>query len=90
MSVPNAYVGRHRPQSKSIAFYLRPQVSQLAGYVSEHSAYHHGETSLAGTIVGLANDFVGSNNVNILVPSGKQSSWPVLHTGVQPSLQVDK
>ena len=25
-----------------------------AGYVSEHSAYHHGETSLQSTIVGLA------------------------------------
>ena len=30
------------------------KVAQLAGYVSEHSAYHHGETSLAGTIVGMA------------------------------------
>lgn len=28
--------------------------SQQAGYVSEHSAYHHGETSLQSTIVGLA------------------------------------
>ena len=46
------------------------QVAQLAGYVSEHAAYHHGEASLAGTIVGLAQDFVGSNNINLLVPSG--------------------
>ena len=48
------------------------QVSQLAGYVSEHSAYHHGETSLAGTIVGMAQNFVGSNNINLLHPAGKQ------------------
>ena len=27
--------------------------------------------SLAATIVGLAQDFVGSNNVNLLVPSGQ-------------------
>lgn len=47
------------------------QVAQLAGYVSEHSAYHHGEASLQATIVGLAQDFVGSNNVNLLVPSGQ-------------------
>lgn len=46
------------------------KVAQLAGYVAEHSAYHHGEASLAATIVGLAQDFVGSNNVNLLVPSG--------------------
>ena len=45
-------------------------MAQLAGYVSEHAAYHHGEASLAGTIVGLAQDFVGSNNINLLVPSG--------------------
>jgi hypothetical protein len=47
------------------------QVAQLAGYVSEHSAYHHGEQSLTSTIVGLAQDFVGSNNINFLVPSGQ-------------------
>lgn len=46
------------------------KVAQLAGYVAEHSAYHHGETSLQGTIVGLAQNFVGSNNVNLLVPQG--------------------
>jgi hypothetical protein len=47
------------------------QVAQLAGYVAEHSAYHHGEASLQSTIVGLAQDFVGSNNVNLLFPSGQ-------------------
>jgi DNA topoisomerase-2 len=36
------------------------------------AAYHHGEASLSGTIVGLAQDFVGSNNVNYLVPQGEQ------------------
>lgn len=46
-------------------------MAQLSGYVAEHSAYHHGEASLASTIVGLAQDFVGSNNVNLLVPSGQ-------------------
>lgn len=48
-----------------------PQVAQLAGYVSEHSAYHHGEASLQSTIIGLAQDFVGSNNLNLLYPSGQ-------------------
>ncbi|KAK9765681.1 DNA topoisomerase 2 [Basidiobolus ranarum] len=46
------------------------KVQQLAGYVSEHSAYHHGEQSLCATIVGLAQDFVGSNNLNLLEPIG--------------------
>jgi DNA topoisomerase-2 len=30
------------------------KVAQLAGYVAEHSAYHHGEVSLCQTIVGMA------------------------------------
>ena len=41
------------------------------GYVSEHTAYHHGEQSLYLTIVGMAQDFVGSNNVNFLLPIGQ-------------------
>ncbi|CAJ0901869.1 11930_t:CDS:2, partial [Entrophospora sp. SA101] len=47
------------------------KVSQLSGYISEHSAYHHGEASLHSTIIGLAQDFVGSNNINLLEPIGQ-------------------
>jgi DNA topoisomerase-2 len=47
------------------------KVGNLAGYVSDNAAYHHGEASLAGTIVGMAQDFVGSNNVNLLYPAGQ-------------------
>jgi DNA topoisomerase II len=47
------------------------KVAQLAGYVSEHSAYHHGEQSLTQTIIGMAQNFVGSNNVNLLSPCGQ-------------------
>ncbi len=35
------------------------KVVELAGYISEMTAYHHGETSLQQTIVGLAQNFVG-------------------------------
>jgi DNA topoisomerase-2 len=47
------------------------KVAQLAGYISEHSAYHHGEASLTGTIIGMAQTFVGSNNINLLEPAGQ-------------------
>ncbi|VDP90209.1 unnamed protein product [Echinostoma caproni] len=47
------------------------KVAQLSGSVSEMSAYHHGEQSLMGTIVGLAQNFVGSNNLNLLLPIGQ-------------------
>lgn len=42
------------------------KVAQLAGKVSERAAYHHGEVSLQESIVKLAQDFVGSNNINLL------------------------
>jgi DNA topoisomerase-2 len=47
------------------------KVAQLAGKVAENSAYHHGEQSLTNTIIGLAQNFTGSNNINFLVPAGQ-------------------
>lgn len=47
------------------------KVAQLAGSVAEMSAYHHGESSLMMTIIGLAQNFVGSNNLNLLQPQGQ-------------------
>ena len=46
-------------------------MAQFAGYVSEHGGYHHGEASLQGAIVNMAQDFIGSNNINILEPIGQ-------------------
>jgi DNA topoisomerase-2 len=50
------------------------KVVELAGYVSENTAYHHGDASMNQTIIGLAQNFVGSNNVNCLEPSGSFGS----------------
>ena len=50
------------------------KVAQFAGYVSEHSSYHHGEASLNGAIVNMAQNFVGSNNINLLQPQGQFGS----------------
>ncbi|KAM6451890.1 DNA topoisomerase 2-alpha isoform 1-T2 [Liasis olivaceus] len=47
------------------------KVAQLAGSVAEMSSYHHGENSLMMTIVNLAQNFVGSNNLNLLQPIGQ-------------------
>ena len=43
----------------------------MTGYISEHSAYHHGEASLNKTIVGMAQEFVGSNNIALFMPNGQ-------------------
>jgi DNA topoisomerase-2 len=47
------------------------KVAQLAGYTSEHAAYHHGEASLHGAIINMAQNYVGSNNINLLEPNGQ-------------------
>jgi DNA topoisomerase-2 len=47
------------------------KVAQFAGYVSEHSGYHHGEDSLHAAIIGMAQNFVGSNNISLFNPNGQ-------------------
>ena len=76
-SIPNAIDGLKPSQRKVMYACLKKnlttdmKVAQLSGYVAEQTAYHHGEASLQGTIVNLAQNFVGSNNLNLLVPSGQ-------------------
>ena len=50
------------------------KVSQFAGYVSERSGYHHGEASLYSTIIKMAQQYVGSNNINLFKPEGQFGS----------------
>lgn len=47
------------------------KVAQFCGYVAEKTMYHHGEQSLAGAIIGMAQRFVGSNNIHLLMPNGQ-------------------
>lgn len=76
-SIPNMIDGFKPGQRKVMYTCLKRndkreiKVAQLAGSVAEHSAYHHGETSLMATIINLAQNFVGSNNINLLQPIGQ-------------------
>lgn len=46
------------------------KVAQLSGFVSDKAEYHHGEVSLQGAIINMAQNFIGSNNINLLTPNG--------------------
>lgn len=76
-SIPSLVDGLKPSQRKIIYacikrnLYSEIKVSQLSGYVSEKTNYHHGETSLMDTIISLAQNFVGSNNINLLEPVGQ-------------------
>ena len=50
------------------------KVAQFSGYVSENAGYHHGEASLNAAIKGMAQNFVGSNNINLFIPNGQFGS----------------
>ena len=76
-SIPNLMDGLKISQRKIIYAAFKKnlsteiKVAQFSGYVSEHSCYHHGEASLNQAIKGMAQNFVGANNINLLFPSGQ-------------------
>lgn len=47
------------------------KVAQLANFIAEVTDYAHGEGSLSGAMVGMAQTFPGSNNINYLKPIGQ-------------------
>ena len=79
-SIPNILDGLKPGQRKILFACFKKnlnteiKVAQLAGYVSEHTAYHHGEHSLQETIINMAQNYVGSNNMNLLEPCGQFGS----------------
>ena len=76
-SIPNLMDGLKTSQRKILFSAFKRnltkeiKVAQFSGYVSEHSSYHHGEQRLNGAIVNMAQNFVGSNNINLLIPNGQ-------------------
>jgi DNA topoisomerase-2 len=79
-SIPSLCDGL-KPSQRKILFYMLKRnktdlikVAQLSGYVSAETSYHHGEASLQGAIINMAQDFVGSNNINLLYGDGNFGS----------------
>ena len=79
-SIPSICDGL-KPSQRKILYYMLKnnvctsvKVAQLSGKISSDTSYHHGEASLEGAIVGLAQNFVGTNNINLLYPDGNFGS----------------
>ena len=79
-SIPSLCDGLKPSQRKILHYMLKNsitkiiKVAQLSGYVSAETGYHHGEVSLQGAIIGMAQTFTGSNNINLLFPDGNFGS----------------
>jgi DNA topoisomerase-2 len=75
-SLPNIVDGL-KPSQRKIMYgalkYLmnsEMKVAQFGAKVAEKTDYHHGEASLMGAIIGMAQNYMGSNNINLLEPIG--------------------
>lgn len=79
-SIPSMVDGLKPGQRKILHSCLRrnltksAKVPQIAGFVMSDTAYHHGDAALQGTIIKMAQDFCGSNNLNLLLPVGQFGS----------------
>lgn len=76
-NLPNIFDGLKQSQRKILHAFItkgentKMKVSQWAGFVSEKTCYHHGEQCLFDTIIKMAQDFVGSNNIPLLQKDGQ-------------------
>lgn len=79
-SIPSGIDGLKESQRKILYAVLKRnlkfsgkslKVAQLSGYTAEHSNYHHGEQNLQDTIIGMANEFPGTNNIPLLYRDGQ-------------------
>jgi DNA gyrase/topoisomerase IV subunit B len=78
-SIPSLFDGLKESQRK-VLFAVKKRnltfnkqmlkVAQLGAYTAEHTNYHHGEGNLFDTIIKMAHDFVGSNNIPLLYRGG--------------------
>lgn len=76
-SLPSVIDGLKESQRKVLYgcflknFKTSVKVEQLSGYISENTGYHHGEASLHGAIIKMAQGYVGSHNIPLLYNDGQ-------------------
>jgi DNA topoisomerase-2 len=75
-AIPNIMDGFKPSQRKVLYGILKKKawdeikVDQIRGYIAEQTMYAHGDESLNKTIIAMSQDFIGSNNINLLSPCG--------------------
>lgn len=89
-SIPSICDGL-KPSQRKIVYYMLKKnvessvkVAQLSGYISAETSYHHGEVSLQQAIILMAQNFTGTNNVNLLYPDGNFGSRYNLKDSASP------
>nr|GEV84749.1 putative reverse transcriptase domain, zinc finger, CCHC-type, retrotransposon Gag domain protein [Tanacetum cinerariifolium] len=77
ISIPSMVDGL-KPRERKILFYTlkkpiiqKIKVTEFSIYLLNHSPNHDGEVTLVDTIIGMAQNYVGSNNINLLQPKGE-------------------
>lgn len=50
------------------------KIERIAAQAAEKTLYHHGATSLEGAATKMAQEYVGTNNLNLLLGDGQQGS----------------
>jgi DNA topoisomerase II len=80
-SIPSLCDGLKPSQRKILYYCLKKKlftneikVAQLSGYISAETSYHHGEASLQMAIINMCQDFVGTNNIHLLLPDSNMGS----------------
>ena len=89
-SIPSMIDGLKVSQRK-VTYYARKhvtvnemKVAQMAGSAAQDTQYHHGEVSLANTIIGMAATYTGSSNLPVLYPSGQFGSRHARNSAAAP------
>jgi DNA topoisomerase-2 len=79
-SIPDIYDGLKPSQRKILHTMLEKNITKstsvdsISGQVKSFTKYHHGPDSLDKGLIGLSNDFVGSNNIPLTLGSGQFGS----------------